>query len=1821
MVLLCVLLLSGYSRFMGVALAVVTSTTVTFSPNASTSWDGGIAETGDGSTTTIPGLTLQFYNISDINGTRIVSKLERPTDGFDALTSYALASGSKGMAIKSVDGAEFQINGFFYSNWGHTDTENLVQISVVGYRNNAQVATASFLADDSVNGYYSKTVSLNASFDNVDTVFLYSSGISWHGINSIEIDSPISIANFANTGKTGTTASFSWTAASGATGIILQQSPTGQNSWTTATTGSIATNATSATVTGLSAFTSYDFRLVVTGGANAGNSNTASATTNAVPIANFANTGKTGTTASFSWTAASGATAIILQQSLSGQNSWTTATTGVIATSATSATVTGLSPVTGYDFRLVVTGGANAGTSNMASATTDSLPIANFASTGKTSTTASFSWTAASGATGIIIEQSPTGQNSWTTATTGTIATSATSATVTSLSLATSYDFRLVVTGGAKAGTSNMASATTDAVPIADLASTGKTSTTASFSWTAASGATGIVLQQSPSGQNSWTTATTGTIATNATSATVTGLSLATSYDFRLTVTGGANAGTSNTASATTDAVPIANFANTGKTGTTASFSWTAASGATGIVLQQSPTGQNSWTTATTGVIATNATSATVTGLSPVTGYDFRLVVTGGANAGTSNMASATTDSLPIANFASTGKTSTTASFSWTASSGATGIIIEQSPTGQNSWTTAATGTITTSATSATVTSLGLATSYDFRLVVTGGANAGTSNTVSATTDAVPIADLTSMGKTSTTASFSWTAASGATGIVLQQSPSGQNSWTTATTGTIATNATSATVTGLSLATSYDFRLTVTGGANAGTSNTASATTDAVPLADLASTGKTGTTASFSWTAASGATGIVLQQSPTGQNSWTTAITSAIATNATSATVTGLSPATSYDFRLVVTGGANAGNSNTVTTTTDAVPIANFANTGKTSTTALFSWTAASGATGIVIEQSPSGQNTWTTAATGTIATGATSATVTGLSPITSYDFRMVVTGGANAGISNTASATMDAVPIADFASTGKSITTATFSWTAASGATVIVLQQSPVGQNSWSTATTGTITTSATSATVTGLSPATSYDFRLMVTSGANAGTSNTASVITDPPLTYMVAAITDQTATALILGYASGTQEPKTITVSNIGTGNLTNLNAMLGGLNANNFAITQPASSVVSGAPSTSFTVKAKDGLAAGTYTATVTVSADNMTSVTFDITQVVNLPDAPANPQNLIAIGGDRQVTLNWNTVTGATYYSLYMSPVSGQYSPASVTTVTYTTYNVQNLMNGTTYYFVVKAGNPGGLSAESNQAHATPATVASAPTNVIAVAGDGQATITFAAPTDNGGSAITSYQATASPGNVVMTGTSSPITIPGLTNGISYTFTVKAINSVGSSIASSVSNAVIPSSPPDDSGKPETTKTGVDILVNGKVENAGTATTTIVNGQTVITIVIDQKKLEEKLTTEGQGAVVTIPVNIESDVVVGELNGQMIKNMENKQAILEIKTVSAAYTLPAQQFNIDSLSNQMGLSIALQDIKVQIEIAVPTEDTVKVVEDAANRGMFTLVVSPVNFIVRGTYGGTTVEITKFNAYVKRTIAIPDGVDPSKITTGIVVEPDGTIRHVPTKIVKNDGKYHAIISSLTNSTYSVVWHQLEFSDVTQHWAKNAVNDMGSRMVVEGTGKGMFHPDQDITRAEFAAILIRGLGLKLEKGASTFSDVKAADWYNDAINTAYTYHLIDGFEDGTFRPNDKITREQATVILAKAMTITSLRVQLSAPSIDGTLRPYTDAAVVSTWARSSMADSIQAGIVSGRSTTELAPKDAMTRAEVAAIIQRLLQKSDVI
>ncbi|WFR61536.1 S-layer homology domain-containing protein [Paenibacillus amylolyticus] len=439
---------------------------------------------------------------------------------------------------------------------------------------------------------------------------------------------------------------------------------------------------------------------------------------------------------------------------------------------------------------------------------------------------------------------------------------------------------------------------------------------------------------------------------------------------------------------------------------------------------------------------------------------------------------------------------------------------------------------------------------------------------------------------------------------------------------------------------------------------------------------------------------------------------------------------------------------------------------------------------------------------------------------------------------------------------------------------------------------------------------------------------------------------------------------------------------------------------------------------------------------------------------------------------------------------------------------------------------------------------------------------------------------------------------------------------GSSSGGSVSPVVTPVP-----STPAATK-GVDIYVNGqKQEQSATATTATVNNQVTTTIHVDNDKVINQIGS-GLRTLLLPMTGTGKGAVVGELNGKLVKTMEGSSAEVVIQTDSGTYTLPANQIQIDQVLNQFGSTVPMEDVTIQIAIVPSAASKQTAIQSAADKlENTTLVAAPVDFEVKAIWNGQQVNVDRFNAYVERSITLPEGVDGSKITTGVVLQPDGSLLHVPTKVIKGNGQDSASINSLTNSTYALIYHPATFSDVTNHWSRDDVNDLASRLIVQGTGDDVFAPDRSITRAEFTAVLLRGLGLHspISTEAASFTDVKTGTWYEDEVQTAVSYGLITGYADDSFRPNSEISRAEALTIVSRAMKLVGLA-QADASETTSLISAYSDSAKVQSWAAESVASAIKQELVQGADGQLMTEAD-ISRAQSAAIVKRLLQKAGLI
>ena len=400
--------------------------------------------------------------------------------------------------------------------------------------------------------------------------------------------------------------------------------------------------------------------------------------------------------------------------------------------------------------------------------------------------------------------------------------------------------------------------------------------------------------------------------------------------------------------------------------------------------------------------------------------------------------------------------------------------------------------------------------------------------------------------------------------------------------------------------------------------------------------------------------------------------------------------------------------------------------------------------------------------------------------------------------------------------------------------------------------------------------------------------------------------------------------------------------------------------------------------------------------------------------------------------------------------------------------------------------------------------------------------------------------------------------------------------------------------PTDGGT--TAPTGAPVIVDGKTENIGTESK---SGDTT-TVTVDQSKLGTSLDGAASGSSVIVQVS-ENGSATASLMVQNIEDMAAKGMTLTVQTGGVAYNLNTSAIDTAALAAAFpGADMS----KVPFDVTI-TNSSVSVEGE-------TLVLSPVTFTVTATYGGKTVEVDTFSAYIDRVIKVT-AAQAAKITTAVVVNADGSVRHVPTNVIEKDGKYYAVVSSRTNSTYALIQNEVTFADAAGKWYEATVNEMGSRKIIAGRSASVFDGDASITKAEFSAILVRALGLPAD-GTSTFSDVPADAWYTGAVATAAQYGIVSGKGGNRFEPDTAITRQEAMLMLQRAAALTEFTGAV------GNLDSFADADSVGAWARDAAKWSVGSGLIQG-ADGKLNPTASITRAESATIILRLLQKAELV
>lgn len=180
-------------------------------------------------------------------------------------------------------------------------------------------------------------------------------------------------------------------------------------------------------------------------------------------------------------------------------------------------------------------------------------------------------------------------------------------------------------------------------------------------------------------------------------------------------------------------------------------------------------------------------------------------------------------------------------------------------------------------------------------------------------------------------------------------------------------------------------------------------------------------------------------------------------------------------------------------------------------------------------------------------------------------------------------------------------------------------------------------------------------------------------------------------------------------------------------------------------------------------------------------------------------------------------------------------------------------------------------------------------------------------------------------------------------------------------------------------------------------------------------------------------------------------------------------------------------------------------------------------------------------------------------------------------------------------------------------LPFADVSgSDWFYNDVRYVYEKGIMDGTGADRFSPNAPLTRAMIVTILYRMAGSPSVSGSSDFTDVAAGKWFAKAVAWAAANGIVNGYGSGLFGPNDPVTREQLAAILYRYAVYGGM----TAVTLEENLGGFADTAQLSAYAIQAMNWAVGQGLING-SGSNLVPKAQATRAQVAAIIHRYLER----
>ncbi len=316
-----------------------------------------------------------------------------------------------------------------------------------------------------------------------------------------------------------------------------------------------------------------------------------------------------------------------------------------------------------------------------------------------------------------------------------------------------------------------------------------------------------------------------------------------------------------------------------------------------------------------------------------------------------------------------------------------------------------------------------------------------------------------------------------------------------------------------------------------------------------------------------------------------------------------------------------------------------------------------------------------------------------------------------------------------------------------------------------------------------------------------------------------------------------------------------------------------------------------------------------------------------------------------------------------------------------------------------------------------------------------------------------------------------------------------------------------------------------------------------------------------------------------------------------------------------------------MALPFADLAIPANLAAESGKDLKLVLEkntASEKAELEKVAASLQAELLGGGEGVTFEIGNPGIYAGRSVAarvaIPDSIAAGDITGVVLRSKTGDWTTVPWVLDIANNKAYINLTLTGDGSIAFIKNKPSFADVaSDSWAKEVIAAASGKLFMLGRGADEFAPDSRITRAEYPTVLLRVLGLMNQQATAGFTDVGADDWFNRSVAIASANGLVNGFEDGTFRPDGELTRLEAMVMAGRALTLLGGNTAVNEADVNTILGAFGDGASIPEWAKEAVALCIREGIIDGQDQS-LLPGGALTRAQAAAIAARLNQKVSV-